>query len=97
MEQLPSRVQGDLRELCFLSVASRRAALDARVPCSPDSSEDEAETEAGKPGEVNLVEVSRRMASLPLLPEFEGYGLFSSVAFTNHSCTPNVKVRDILM
>lgn len=86
----------ELRKVAVLCVTAQRAAQESEEPTSPDeSSDDDAQdgSSALVPGLVNLCHASRQLASLSLLPSFDGFGLVPLVALTNHSCAPNVEVK----
>lgn len=92
----PTQVHSELAKLGLAWRLFRNAAQDRQAQTSPDTSDDEDEGEAGKVspgGTMNLVEVSRRAASLPLLPSFDGFGLVEAVALTNHSCSATLDVE----
>eukprot|EP00811_Abedinium_folium_P002907 NODE_12676_length_1210_cov_2.941828.p1 GENE.NODE_12676_length_1210_cov_2.941828~~NODE_12676_length_1210_cov_2.941828.p1 ORF type:complete len:288 (-),score=81.77 NODE_12676_length_1210_cov_2.941828:278-1141(-) len=103
LDGLPVKAVSDLRKVGLLWLRAKISAQDCEEPTSPDDSSDEEgeeEIEAAGPGAgvgggkgiVNLCEVSRRVRDLPILPGFDGFALSPSVAFTNHSCVPNVDV-----
>ena len=60
----------------------RRACIEAQEPTSPRESDSEEEEEQT----TDLVALSRRVAALPVLPGFDGFGLAPTVALINHSC-----------
>uniref|UniRef100_A0A7S4UNW9 SET domain-containing protein n=1 Tax=Alexandrium monilatum TaxID=311494 RepID=A0A7S4UNW9_9DINO len=91
LEALPMRAKTELRKITLLWMTARADAQEAEEPTSPEDSEDEetascCRNSKGAPD-------AERVASLAVLPVFEGFGLVRSVAVTNHSCAPNVEVE----
>eukprot|EP00927_Polykrikos_kofoidii_P013976 TRINITY_DN16096_c0_g1_i1.p1 TRINITY_DN16096_c0_g1~~TRINITY_DN16096_c0_g1_i1.p1 ORF type:complete len:511 (-),score=100.59 TRINITY_DN16096_c0_g1_i1:65-1489(-) len=78
---LPIQVRTDVRRIGLLWMRSQRASQEAEKPTAPEESDEE-----------DLRDVGRRVATLPLLPRFDGFGLSPTVALMNHSCAPNAEV-----
>ncbi|CAE8722614.1 unnamed protein product, partial [Polarella glacialis] len=85
----PPPLHTELGRLTLAWMTAKRLASEAQEPNEPDSDDEE---EPGETQPLGLAQLAQRAARLPLLPGFVGFGLYTTVALTNHSCSPNIEV-----